>query len=351
MLQKDSILEILKKINYPGFSRDIVSFGMIKELSISEDNVKLTLAVGSEKENVKKELESNIITALGKINEISSVSISFETPQPAGSSSTKQTNPSPMNPKKLSGVKHIIAVASGKGGVGKSTVAINLAASLSRDRKVGILDLDIYGPSLPMLVDVAETPKITSEQKIIPIEKYGLQLMSFGFISGNSAPTIWRGPLVARMTEQFFEDVIWEGLDYLILDLPPGTGDVQLTLVQKFALSGAVIVTTPQDLAVLDVKKGADMFRKVNIPVLGIIENMTHFLCPHCNEISKIFPGKGGEDESKRLDVPLLGQIYLTPEIALSADSGHPYVLKYPESPITAIYEKIKLQLLNHVEG
>ncbi|NOZ07810.1 MAG: Mrp/NBP35 family ATP-binding protein [FCB group bacterium] len=352
MTREESILEILKTIKYPGFSRDIVSFGMIKALSVQEDEVEITLAIGSEKEHVIKELVRKIQETLKSKGDFKSVRLSFDAPRSAGNTpAPNQNDPSSATPRKLPGVKHVIAVASGKGGVGKSTVAVNLAASLSLGRKVGILDLDIYGPSLPMVVGIGETPKVTSEKKIIPLKKYGMQLMSFGFISGNSAPTIWRGPLVARMTEQFFEDVLWEDLDYLILDLPPGTGDVQLTLVQKFSLSGAVIVTTPQKLAVLDVKKGADMFRKVNVPVLGIVENMTHFLCPKCNEITEIFPGRGGQDESQRLDVPLLGKIYLTPEIALSTDTGHPYVLQYPESPISAIYSKIKDQILQLVEG
>jgi len=178
-----------------------------------------------------------------------------------------------------------------------------------------------------------------------------MRFMSFGFINSENAPAVWRGPMVSRMTQQFFEDVQWGELDYLILDLPPGTGDIQLTLVQKLALTGAVMVTTPQELALLDVKKGADMFGKVNTPVVGVIENMTHFLCPHCNESSRIFPGNGGGEESRRLGVPLLGQIYLSPEIAQSADIGDPYVLNYKDSPITAEYMKIANHIVELVEN
>ena len=250
-----------------------------------------------------------------------------------------------LNQQPIPKVKNVLAIASGKGGVGKSTVAINLAASLSKTNQVGLLDLDIYGPSLPMMVGLDKQPLMTSEKKLIPLEKFNMRFMSFGFLNADNAPAIWRGPMVSRMTQQFFDDVVWGELDFLILDLPPGTGDIQLTLVQKLALTGAVIVTTPQKLALLDVKKGADMFAKVNTPVLGVIENMTHFLCPHCNEASQIFPGSSGEEESKRLDVPLLGQIYLSPEIAQSADEGTPYVLKYTNSPITREYEKIASQL------
>ena len=196
-----------------------------------------------------------------------------------------------------------------------------------------------------MLVGINTHPQMTEDKKIIPLEKYNMRLMSFGFINAQNAPTIWRGPMVSRMTQQFFEDVEWGNLDYLILDLPPGTGDIQLTIVQKLALTGAVIVTTPQNLALLDVKKSADMFTKVNTPIIGIIENMTHFMCPHCNESTKIFPGEGGAQESSRLNVPLLGRIYLSPEIAESTENGIPYVLKYEDSPITSEYRTIVSQI------
>ena len=174
--------------------------------------------------------------------------------------------------------------------------------------------------------------------------------MSFGSINSENAPAVWRGPMVSRMTQQFFEDVEWGKLDYLLLDLPPGTGDIQLTLVQKLALTGAIMITTPQELALLDVKKGADMFGKVNTPVLGVIENMTHFLCPHCNQSSQFFPGSSGKEESERLGVPLLGQIHLNPDIAKSSDNGIPYVLKYKDSIITEEYYNITSQLIKLID-
>ena len=227
---------------------------------------------------------------------------------------------------------------------------MNLAATISKNYRVGLLDLDIYGPSLPMLIGINTQPQMTEDKKLIPIEKYNMHFMSFGFINSQNSPTIWRGPMVSRMTQQFFEDVQWGNLDFLILDLPPGTGDIQLTLVQKLALTGAIIVTTPQKLALLDVKKGADMFNKVNTPVIGVVENMTHFICPHCDEITKIFPGDGGAEESARLDVPLLGRIYLNPEITDSTEEGIPYVLKHIDSPITNEYDKIASQIYDIVE-
>lgn len=340
-MTKESVLELLKKVKYPGFSRDIVSFGLVKDFQNENGSLTITLQTTTSNPEHKLKLESDVKSVLSGFEDINTVSVQFQeqsTPQaPQG--------PQPVLPANLEKVKKIIAIASGKGGVGKSTVAVNLAAALSNNFSVGLLDLDIYGPSLPMVVGVNEAPKITEEKKLIPIEKHGMKLMSFGFVSGNEAPTIWRGPMVSRMTQQFFDDVQWGELDYLILDLPPGTGDIQLTLVQKIALTGAIIVTTPQNLAVLDVKKGADMFRKVNTPVLGIVENMTHFLCPHCNEETEIFSSGGGESESRRLDVPLLGRVPLSPELVNSSDAGLPYVLEYPNSEITEEFMKIAFSL------
>ena len=340
----EEVQNIMKKVNYPGFSRDIVSFGMVKDISIQDAQIKISLQINSDNENILHQLQIDIQKKLNKYGKMN-IQINIQKPenQPAQSSSQQSS----ITQQPIPGVKHTIAIASGKGGVGKSTVSINLAAALSKDNKVGLLDLDIYGPSLPMMVGLDKQPVMTSEKKLIPLEKFNMRFMSFGFLNADNAPAIWRGPMVSRMTQQFFDDVVWGELDFLILDLPPGTGDIQLTLVQKLALTGAVIVTTPQKLALLDVKKGADMFAKVNTPVLGVIENMTHFLCPHCNEASQIFPGNSGRDESKRLDVPFLGQIYLNPEISQSADDGIPYVLKYEDSSITQEYINIAIQLKN----
>jgi len=340
----EDIQNILKEINYPGFSRDILSFGMVKNITLTEKGVDISLHINSDNAETLHQLESTIRQKLSSAG-ITSVDITITKPanQPAQQQQAMQPLPIPQ-------VKNVIAIASGKGGVGKSTVSINIAAALSKKYKTGILDLDIYGPSLPLLVGDSRQPEMTNEKKLVPLEKFNMQLMSFGFINNENAPAVWRGPMVSRMTQQFFEDVAWGELDFLILDLPPGTGDIQLTLVQKLALTGAVMVTTPQELALLDVKKGADMFGKVNTPVMGVIENMTHFLCPHCNETSRIFPGSGGAEESKRLEVPLLGQVYLSPELAQSADSGTPYVLKYEDSPITKEFQSIAEQLVKLAE-
>tara|TARA_B100000809_G_scaffold242024_1_gene265744 strand:- start:232 stop:1272 length:1041 start_codon:yes stop_codon:yes gene_type:complete len=333
-MTQEHVSNLLKSINYPGFSRDIVSFGIVKGIQVSENKISVNLAIATQNQEHIKSIRDDIERVLTSETGITNIQVDFDV-QPVKQA---PTNGAPMGQQPIPGVKYVIAIASGKGGVGKSTVAINLAAELSKKYKVGVLDLDIYGPSLPMVIGSNEQPKITAEQKLIPIEKFGMKFMSFGFINSDNAATIWRGPMVAKLTTQFFDDVIWGELDYLILDLPPGTGDIQLTLVQRLALTGAIIVTTPQDLALIDVKKGADMFKKVNTPVLGVVENMSHYLCPHCNKESEIFPGSGGASESKRLEVPLLAQIYMTPEIASSTDSGEPYVFKYTDSPITKIF-------------
>ena len=334
-MKKNEIIDILKTIQYPGFSRDIVSFGMIKNITFEDNMINISLSINTDNQENLKKVENEIIKKFPQ----NKVSISFEKP-------SNQTNANQEVVKKnLPQIKYVIAIASGKGGVGKSTIALNLATTLSKTHRVGLLDLDIYGPSLPKLINENSQPQMTDERKLIPIKKFNMELMSFGFINNQNSPTIWRGPMVARMTQQFFDDVEWGELDYLILDLPPGTGDIQLTLVQKLALTGAIIITTPQELALLDVRKGADMFKKVNTPVLGVIENMTHFLCPHCHEETQIFPGKGGEEESTRLNVPLLGKIFLNPDMAMSAENGTPYVLSHEKSIITNEYDKISQQI------
>ncbi|WIM11726.1 iron-sulfur cluster carrier protein ApbC [Enhydrobacter sp.] len=240
------------------------------------------------------------------------------------------------------GVKHIIAIASGKGGVGKSTTAVNLALGLAANGVgTGLLDADIYGPSMPRMLAVKEKPESVDGRQLKPIERYGLRTMSIGYIVNEEAPMIWRGPMVSSALEQMLRDVQWGELDVLVVDMPPGTGDAQLTLAQRVALSGAVIVSTPQDIALVDARKGLNMFRKVAVPVLGIVENMSYFLCPKCGERSEIFGHGGAREEAKRLGVPFLGEIPLHLDIRTTSDGGNPIVVAQPDSAHARTYRNI----------
>ena len=357
-MNKDTIIEILKGVHYPGYTRDIISFGIIEDVIINESDIIINVKLNSNDE-IQNKIENDIKLVLKTEFPQSKIIINFN-------NSDHQVNIK-SNSSALKDVKHIITIASGKGGVGKSTTTVNLASILSKKFKVGILDLDIYGPSLPMALGISEQPKMTKENFLLPIEKYGMKLMSFGFLNTDSAPTIWRGPMVSRMTQQFFEQVAWGELDFLLLDLPPGTGDIQLTLVQQIALSGAIIITTPQDLALLDVKKASDMFKKLNTPIIGVIENMSNFNISaiikdingqlvngkiefkgkthniengNVNIDFEIFKGLGGTNESNRLDVPLLSKIPIDSNLAICTDNGTPYVDKHT-TYITECYQKI----------
>ena len=375
-MNKQNVLELLKEINYPGFSRDIVSFGMIQDVDVDGTNVTLQLKITTEKEEKKQAVVNAIKDKLSSKGNFENIRVELID---QGAQAIPASQAAAPGPAPLAGVKHIVAIASGKGGVGKSTVAANIAIALTqKGHKVGLLDLDIYGPSLPIILGINESPKLTQDKKLIPLDRYGMKVMSFGFISGNQTPTIWRGPLVGRMTEQFFQDVIWGDLDYLILDLPPGTGDIQLTLTQKLRLSGAVIVTTPQDIALSDVRKGADMFRKVQTPVLGVVENMSGLVIE--GQISgvnadmnmkisgledsivvdddgrfqfrmDIFKKGGGISESNRLGVPLLGEIAISKELMTTTDSGDPIVQSAPDSPISAVFMTIAERIVTAVQS
>lgn len=253
----------------------------------------------------------------------------------------------------LPNAKYLIAVASGKGGVGKSTVAVNFAIALAQTgARVGLLDADIYGPNVPMMTGT-EGQQLTGAPsgKIAPIEKFGLKIVSIGFVNQGDTAVIWRGPLVGRMIQQFLTDVEWGELDYLIIDMPPGTGDAQLTLSQSVALSGAVIVSTPQDVALSDAKKGINMFRKVNVPVLGLIENMSYFACPHCGERTEIFSHGGAQAAAQKLDVPFLGEVPLDMRIRAGGDQGEPIVAQKADSPIKAAFHQIAAQLVAQVNA
>jgi len=251
----------------------------------------------------------------------------------------------------IPGVKYVIAVSSGKGGVGKSTVAVNLAVSLAlTGAKVGLLDADIYGPNIPMMMGVAKPPE-QKDGKIVPAESHGVKLISMGFFVPEDTAVVWRGPMVHTAIQQLFRDVLWGELDYLLIDLPPGTGDAQLTLTQLVPLTGAVTVTTPQEVALHDVRKGMMMFQKVNVPLLGIVENMSYFLCGHCGERTEIFSHGGGERAAATLGIPFLGHVPIDPAIRDGGDSGIPIVVADPASPQSAAFREIAQKIIAEVTG
>jgi ATP-binding protein involved in chromosome partitioning len=248
-------------------------------------------------------------------------------------------------------VQHVIAISSGKGGVGKSTVAANLACALALTGvKVGLMDADLYGPNIPMMMGSTTGPE-QKDGKIVPVESYDVKLISMAFLVPEEAPLVWRGPMVHQYLQAFFRDVLWGQLDYLLIDLPPGTGDVQLSLSQMVPLTGAVTVTTPQEVSLYDVRKGMAMFQKVNVPLLGIIENMSFFLCGHCGERTDIFSHGGGERAATKLGVPFLGNIPLDPAIREGGDSGHPIVVADPASPQAAAFRDIAKKLIEQLGG
>ncbi|MDP1574472.1 MAG: iron-sulfur cluster carrier protein ApbC [Coxiellaceae bacterium] len=245
-------------------------------------------------------------------------------------------------PFSIPGIKKIIAIASGKGGVGKSTTTVNLALALSKlGKRVGILDADIYGPNQPHMLGGAEKPELIDNERFKPIERFGLQTMSMGYLVDSEEPMVWRGPMVVKALHQMLYFTAWDNLDYLLIDLPPGTGDVQLTLSQKTPLNGVIIVSTPQTIALLDARKGLEMFRKVNVPIIGVIENMSEYICPHCHHSENIFGKDGAENMALEYEVALLGKIPLDLKIREQADAGNPIVIAEPDSVIAKAYEKI----------
>jgi ATP-binding protein involved in chromosome partitioning len=328
-LTESQILDKLKTVKYPGFSRDIVSFGLVKGVHIEGANVGVRISITTADHAVPETIRKEATAAIKTIPGVAVAEVLVETQAPLQAAA--QAGGLPQN--KIPGIKHIIAVASGKGGVGKSTVAANLATALGTlGNRVGLCDCDIYGPSIALMFGSKERPMATEDNQIIPIVAHGIKLMSMGFLLDDAAPAILRGPMVTRYTQQFLRSVVWGELDYLILDLPPGTGDIQLTIVQTVALSGAVIVTTPQEVALIDARKAATMFEKVNVPVLGIIENMSYFLCPSDGKRYDIFGRDGGKKEAERLGVGLLAQIPIEIEIRETGDQGHPIVLRTPQA-------------------
>ena len=321
-------------MKYPGFSRDIVSFGLVKGIRIDGGAITVQLVLTTNEPAIPQRIKSEAEGILQGMAGVKQAKVLIDIQAPPTGAGTGATH--------IEGVKHVIAIASGKGGVGKSTVAANLAVALEKtEARVGLCDCDIYGPSVSLMFGTRDRPMATEENRIIPITQYNLKLMSMGFLLDDSAPAILRGPMVTRYTQQFLRQVEWGELDYLVLDLPPGTGDIQLTIVQTVALAGAIIVTTPQEVALIDARKAATMFEKVNVPVLGLIENMSYFESPSDGKRYDIFGSGGGEREARRLRVPLLGQIPIDMATRESGDRGMPITGEKGDSPVAAEFMRI----------
>jgi ATP-binding protein involved in chromosome partitioning len=344
MPTEQDIRTALGNVRYPGFSRDIVSFGLVKGIQIEGANVTIEISVATRDPNIPRLIHEQAMDVLKKAAGVGEVKLNFDIKDPPGAGTTASDK---LGKSSIPGVKKVIAIASGKGGVGKSTVASNLAVAMSQSGlRVGLCDCDLYGPSIAHMFGTDERPYQNDEQQIVPIEKYGLQLMSMGFLLEDASPVIVRGPIATRYTQQFLRQCAWDNLDVLVLDLPPGTGDIQLTIVQTVSLDGAVIVTTPQEVALIDARKAVGMFQKVNVPILGIIENMSYFLCPGDGKVYHIFGKGGGEHEAKRLGVPLLGQIPIEMDVRESGDEGHPIALEDPEKSATSkVFREIAAKL------
>ena len=328
MLTKETITDALKSVKYPGYSRDIVSFGIVKNIFISGDHVTVSVQLTSASAEISQQLKREAELALQNLPEVKTVRVDVDAvaaPQAGAAGPWSGQN-------KVPGINRVIAVASGKGGVGKSTVSVNLACALQKlGAKVGLLDCDIYGPSIPLMMGVTGKPGINDNEKMVPLENFGVKLMSMGFLVEGDAPVIWRGPMIMKTIQQFIHSVDWGDLDFLLVDLPPGTGDAQLSLCQTVPLDGGVIVTTPQEASLGVVRKGVAMFEKVNVPILGIVENMSYFTTPNGERV-EIFGHGGGRAEAERKGVPFLGEIPLYTEIRIGGDKGLPVAATAPET-------------------
>jgi ATP-binding protein involved in chromosome partitioning len=334
MINEDQIKDALRGVKYPGFNRDIVSFGLVKGVQISGKDVTVQLSLATRDPKVPSQIHETAQQALKAIPGIGRVDLQIQIKEPETPASQAAGQSS------IPGVKKVIAVASGKGGVGKSTVAANLAVALQRKGcKVGLADCDLYGPSIALMFGTDERPMATELNSIIPVERFGVKIISMGLLLDDTSPVIVRGPMATRYTQQFLRGVEWGDLDFLVLDLPPGTGDIQLTIVQTVALDGAVIVTTPQEVALTDARKAVSMFAKVNVRILGIVENMSYFQCPSDGVRYHLFGQGGGAREAARLRVPLLAEIPLDVPTREGGDMGLPITLAAPaESPVSQVF-------------
>jgi ATP-binding protein involved in chromosome partitioning len=337
MLSQDDIKAALAAVKYPGFSRDIVSFGLVKEIAVANGAVSVALQLTSPNADAARQIKSDAEQVLKKLPGVSHAIVEVRQPT-AGQAAPASPF---VNQKGVPGVKRVIAVASGKGGVGKSTCAANLACALAHlGSKVGLLDCDIYGPSIPLMMGVHEKPAVNEAERLVPPSNHGVKVMSIGLLLTDDQPVIWRGPMITKTINQFLLAVEWGDLDFLLVDLPPGTGDAQLSLCQAVPLDGGVIISTPQEASLGVVRKGIAMFRKVNVPILGIVENMSWFTAPNGERV-EIFGHGGGKEEAARQDVPFLGEVPLFTEIREGGDRGMPIVVSTPNHAAGRVFIQI----------
>lgn len=333
---EQQIRDLLSKVSYPGFTRDIISFGVVRAITIDSE-ITIQLVVATNDTAVASQLRERVLAAMSPLGSDLSIKVLVDVQAPVQSAT--------QGPVPIPGVRQIIAVASGKGGVGKSSVSVNLAAALAaQGLKVGLCDCDLYGPSVALMCGLSERPFADEEGRIIPPERHGIKVMSMGLLLDGDSPAVLRGPMVTRYTQQFLRNVLWGDLDVLLLDLPPGTGDIQLTIVQTIPLAGAVIVTTPQEVALIDARKAVSMFQKTNVTILGILENMACFIAPDGSR-HEIFGSGGGQKEADRLGVPFLGSLPLDPAIRIASDSGTPIVVSAPASSTSEILASVATEL------
>lgn len=335
--------DALKQIKYPGFNRDIVAFGVVKDIAVGGAAVTVELAPSTGNAEVVETIRRSVAETLSPLVDLP-VEIVIERPA--------APKPTPAAKPAIPGVHHVVAVASGKGGVGKSTVSVNLAAALARTgQRVGVLDADVYGPSIPLMLGMTDKPKSTEDKRLIPVTKYDLRVMSMGFLVPDGHAVIWRGPMIDKLLTEFITKVEWGELDVLVVDLPPGTGDAQLTVVQKVPLAGGVIVTTPQDVALLDVRRGIKMFEEVEAPVLGVVENMSFHVCRACGHESHVFSRDGGARMAEEFGLPLLGRLPLVRDIMAGGDAGAPIVVTQPDHAQSRTFVDIARAIVLRLEA
>ncbi len=327
-INADAVITALKEVMVPGTKVDVVKINLIGEVKVIGGEVQISVVKTTEKPETIAAVREAVVQKVSGLPGVLSVNVTVDDrSEPRRTDPHGNSNDPFADRRRLPGVKKIIAIASAKGGVGKSSIAVNLALALKDNgARVGLMDADVHGPSVPTMLAVGGQPEITDDKKIRPFQSHGLQVMSMGLLMPPDQPVIWRGPLVMSAVKQFLQDVLWDDLDYLVIDLPPGTGDAQLTLVQTVPLSGVVMVTTPQEVALSDVRRGIGMFAKIEVPVLGIVENMSFFVCPDCGKQYDIFGHGGGAEVARQYNLPLLGEIPIDPAIREGGDTGHPAV-------------------------